>query len=255
MRMQAILIALLAIAAPTIGAPAAYAADASADSDTDVSQKIVLETRLAPAAIVLDEAGTTLFFAFLDEGETPRLDVEKGGVALRIVKGEDSHLTGEFFLPIRNGDALELVVRDMLRETIAPGAATTLAPGVSDPRYASVPDPTEPQPMSYSVAYCQYDQSCVQTRMDEGCSKCIEHWARVTTSTAVWYMYGCDDAHACQVIAGNPGGPWDSGWRCQIHTNPLPWSIKAWTELWKGTTVWASDNTAYSITYFWSRYC
>lgn len=251
MRLRTILIAFLML--PLALAPASQAADSG--STVEVSQKVVLHADLAPAAVLTDASGATLFFAFLEPGETPRLDVETSRVALRIVKGEDAHLAGEFFLPIPDTSGLTLAVREMLRETIAPGAATTLAPGVSDPAHAQVPDPTQPQPTSYSVAYCQYDQSCVQTRMDEGCSSCIQHWARVSTSTAVWYMYGCDDAHACQVIAGNPGGPWDSGWRCQIHTNPFLWNLKAWTELWKGTTVWASDNTAYSISYFWSRYC
>lgn len=251
MKTRAILIALLTLTTAGFLAPGA-----NADVPNAVPQKVVLHAELTRAAVLLNATGDVGFFVFLDEGETPRLQNVGDLLQLQIVKGEDDHLTGEFLVPHAAGEALPtLAIRDLPRETIAPGVLeTTPAPGVSDPTHAKVPDPTAPHTTSYSIAYCQYDQSCVQTRMDEGCS-CIQHWARVSTSTSTWFMYGCDDAHACQVIAGNPGGPWDSGWRCQVHTNPFPWNIKAWTELWKGQSVWASDVSPGPITYFWSRTC
>lgn len=119
-------------------------------------------------------------------------------------------------------------------------------------------EPGEPVsiPLAYSIAHCNANQVCTQTRRDEGCSQCFHHWGRITwpNPSSIYKMDACDNNAGCTNLAIiNTASFWESGWLCSSHfRTPFTFSNDAWTRITLGSTTLSSDA---GLSYSLSRGC
>lgn len=164
----------------------------------------------------------------------------------------------------------ELVGEFVVRSDAAP----TLSLGIAERAFQSdaipyvppesilpdVPDvePGEPIsiPLAYSIANCNANQVCTQTRRDEGCSQCFHHWGRMTwpNPSNIYKMDACDNNAGCTNLAIiNTASFWESGWLCSAHfRTPFTFSNTAWTRITLGSTTLSADG---GLSYSLSRMC
>ena len=245
----------LAILIILLTAPVALPAQA-ADATTPALPGEVRPTSVAASpAVFLTFAGSLApdYTLFVEPMWTATLESDGARHAL-ILENARGELVGEFIV---RSDSAPILTTGVAERAFQADAVHYVPPESVLPGVPHI-EPGEPisVPLAYSIAQCNHNQVCTQTRRDEGCSQCFHHWGRITwpNPSSIYKMDSCDNNAGCANLAIiNTASFWESGWLCASHfRTPFTFSNDAWTRITLGSSTLSADG---GLSYSLSRTC